>query len=221
MIKAVRHGDQFRIFFYFPYRFYLHMTSRSGIYRKGALLILLLAAAILIAGCTTPSGSATGTPTPAVPAAATHAPAATTTMQPTEHPNTTEIAAIAASFAGRIDGNALKAATLEGPNSTPYATVLSQLKGIQANDSRLAYVYTVQQQNGTVRFVVDAAYGTPEGSDFLEPYPDAAKELLVPVTAPISAGPYTDPWGTFVSGYAPVYTTTGEVAGILGVDIRV
>lgn len=197
------------------------MTSRPGISEIGALLVLFLIAATMIAGCTTPPGGATGTPTPTASAASTPSPTIPATTRPAGQGNTTDMAALAASFASRIDGNALKAATLEGPNSTQYATVLSQLMGIQANDSRLAFVYTVQQQNGTVRFVVDAAYGTPEGSDFLEPYPDAAKELLVPVTAPIAAGPYTDPWGTFVSGYAPVYTTTGEVAGILGIDIRV
>ena len=30
---------------------------------------------------------------------------------------------------------------------------------------------------------------------------------------------YTDEFGTFLSGYAPIYTSEGKLAGVLGVDI--
>ena len=71
-----------------------------------------------------------------------------------------------------------------------------------------------------VWFVVDSHYGLPEASQYLEVYTDAAPELMTPVTAPIGAGPYTDRWGTFYSGYAPVQTGENAPVFLIGVDME-
>ncbi|MCU0631367.1 MAG: hypothetical protein MUC66_00115 [Methanolinea sp.] len=185
--------------------------------KLGAML-LLLTAILLFAGCTQPSTVPTSTP---APTATTATPAATPTAGADNQTLKAELAAIAGVFAHEIDGKGLATVLKEGPNSTAFASVLGQLKAFKATDPRFIYVYTLEQQNGTVRFIVDADYGLPNGSDYMEKYTSAPTELKAPVTAPIGVGPYTDSWGTFFSGYAPVDTGSNETAVIMGVDIRV
>lgn len=191
------------------------MNYYSGL-KLGAML-LMLAAILFFAGCTQPSAVTTTTPAPTATTAAatvaTTAPAANETQK-------TELAALAAEFAQKIDGQALAAVLREGPNSTAFNTVLGQLKAFKETDPRIMYVYTLEQQNGTVRFIVDANYGLPDASQYREVYDDAPLELKSPVTSPIGAGPYTDKWGTFYSGYAPVESGSNVSTLLLGVDIR-
>jgi hypothetical protein len=203
------------------------MTFCRG-FTIGAIFVLLTAL-LLAAGCTQPSGVGTSTATP-TPTSAT--PPVTVNVTKNVITNVTtnvtlnvtalkaELPVIAKKFADQLDGKALATAASEGPNSTAFMTVLNQLKAFKASDSRLVYVYTLEQQNGTVRFIVDADYGLPDGSAFLEEYPDAPVELKRPVTAPLGVGPYTDSYGTFVSGYAPANTGSNATAFILGIDVR-
>ena len=182
--------------------------TRCGVLEIGALF-LVLTVVILFAGCTQPAGgpAATYTPTP-------------TTIPAREETEAlkAEVALIAANFAEEIDTDVLAAAIAEGPGSASYATVLEQLVALRETDPRLAYVYTIEQQDGTVWFIVEATHG---GLAYLHEYTDAPGELKVPVTAPIGVGPYTDSWGTFVSGFAPVDIGWEETTVLIGVDIPV
>jgi hypothetical protein len=174
------------------------------------LILLVVFSTMLIAGCTRQQ--------PVKPAPnASPAAAATPNLQDLKN----QAALLAAASAREIDGNTLATAIREGPNSTAFATVLGQLKAFKTNDSRIVYVYTVEQQNGTVRFLIDANYGLSDGSEFLSAYPDAPAELKNPVTAPIGVGPYTDSWGTFISGFAPINYSSNATIVLLGVDFRV
>ncbi len=192
------------------------MNLHSGM--KCGALLLLVVAILLITGCTRPETvpAATASPTPTQVAPATTA--ATVSVNETLK---TEMAALAGKFAGEIDGEGLAAVLAEGPDSTAFGNVLGQLRTLKASDSRIAYLYTLEQVNGTVRFIVDADYGQPEGSGYLEEYLYAPAELKGPVTAPIGVGPYTDQWGTFISGFAPMETGSNVTVILVGVDTRV
>jgi hypothetical protein len=192
------------------------MDRTSGLL-PGALFLILIAG-LLSAGCTQPSGMTGST---AIPIPAIAAPSAPVTTAPGNQTLKTEMTGLAASFAREIDGKTFATAMKEGPNSTAFATVLGQLRAFQATDSRIAYVYTLEQQNGTVRFVIVANYGLPHSAEFMGAYPGAPAELKVPVTKPVGVGPYTDPWGTFVSGYAPLDTGSNETVILMAVDTRV
>ncbi|MBP1927486.1 hypothetical protein J2741_000033 [Methanolinea mesophila] len=190
---------------------------------KIVLPFVVLLGILFATGCVQSPGGAPGTPT------VTTAPATLTAVSTAVPLNTTlpmedqkaEATSLAAKFAGEINGTLLGTAYREGPNSTAYIQVVDQLKSFQASDSRIAYVYTLEQVNGSVVFVADANYGLPDGSGYLAAYPDAPVELGEPVRSPIGAGPYTDSWGTFVSGYAPVTPGLNETRIIIAVDIRV
>ncbi len=183
---------------------------------KLGVLLLVLAAILLFAGCTQPSPVTQTTP---APTATTAAPTLTPTASAANETLKTELASLAAGFAKEIDGQALAAVLKEGPNSTAFAGVLGQLKAFKERDPRIAYVYTLEQQNGTVMFIVDAHYGHPDASQYLEVYDDAPIELKTPVTSPIGVGPYTDKWGTFYSGYAPVDAGSNATVILIGVDV--
>jgi hypothetical protein len=203
------------------------MTNYRGL--TFGVLFVLLAIGVLAAGCTQPSGAGTSTTTPTADAATVPA---TVTVTPQVATNTTmnvtvnvtalkaELPVLARRFANQLDGKTLATAAGEGPNSTAFKTVLGQLRAFKATDSRFIYVYTLEQQNGTVRFIVDANYGLPGGSGFREEYPDAPSVLKSPVTGPLAAGPYTDSYGTFVSGYAPVNTSSNQTTFVLAIDVR-
>ncbi len=192
--------------------------------------IALLIALLLCAGCTQPTGITTGTPAPTptaspVPTKATSASTPTVNVTANVTANLTalktDLAALAGKFAGQVNGTLLVGAARDGPNSTAFEAVQSQLQGFRASDPRLVYVYTLGQQNGTVRFVVDASYGTAGGSGWLEDYPDAPAVLDMPLTAPVGTGPYTDSYGTFISGFAPINATGANgTTYVLGVDMK-
>jgi len=197
------------------------MKENHGM-KLGALL-LLIAALLFFTGCTQPATAPAKTPSP--PATT----AAPTTSQPTAIPiaqatvNGTlvkaQLAVQSGEYAQDINKTALAAALAEGPNSTAFATVLNQLKELKSKDSRIIYLYTLEQKNGSVWFIVDANYGLPDGSNYMDEYTDAAPELFSSVTKPIGVGPYTDQWGTFYSGYAPV-DIGGNRTVLIGVDFR-
>ncbi len=187
--------------------------NRISVFTSGALFILL-AVILVCAGCTQPYGETTQTASP------TTTPASTQTISAGYETQKTELAELAASFASQIDNRTFIAALEEGPNSTGFATILAQLKAFQATDSRIAFVYILEQQNGIVRFVIVSDYGMPNSATFMMVYPGAPEELKTPITAPMGVGPYTDPWGTFLSGYAPVKMSANKTTYIMAVDMR-
>jgi len=187
--------------------------NRISAFKYGTLFILF-AAALVCAGCTQPYGVTTQTASP------TTTPASTQTISAGYETQKTELAELAASFASQIDNRTFIAALKEGPNSTAFATVLAQIKAFQATDGRIVYVYILEQQNGTVRFVAVSDYGMPNSATFMMVYPGAPEELKTPITAPMGVGPYTDPWGTFLSGYAPIKMSTNETTYLMAVDMR-
>jgi hypothetical protein len=206
------------------FKFFLMKISKR---LTPAIMLLLLAVILSSTGCVQSPGGNPANPTATTASTVTTTPAGT--ALPTVTANATpsvedlkaEATSLAAKFSGELDGNSLAAAFTEGPNSSAYTVVVDQLKAFKASDNRIAYVYTLEQQNGSVRFVADANYGLPDCSEYLSAYPDAPAELKKPVLAPTGAGPYTDSWGTFVSGFAPANTSLNDTRILIGVDFRV
>lgn len=79
----------------------------------------------------------------------------------------------------------------------------------------------LEQKNGTVTLVITDEYGNPGAPQFMEAYIKPPEESKTPVTGPIGVGPYTDEWGTFVSGFAPVDLGTNTTVILVGVDSQV
>ena len=114
-------------------------------------------------------------------------------------------------------------------HSAAYAQAIAPLGRVLRVRKDIKYIYTCVWQNNHVVFVLDP---TPEGdrdhdglddkSHIGQPYLDAPPTMVRSLqsgTPDVDAVPYTDEWGTFISGYAPLRNQRGQVVGVLGVDI--
>jgi PAS domain S-box-containing protein len=108
--------------------------------------------------------------------------------------------------------------------SPDYQTLKTQLKKIRAADPDIRFAYLIgQRQDGTIILYADSE--SPESADYSPPgqvYTEAPAVLtsLFKTGEMASEGPYTDRWGTWVSGFIPVTDPmTGKVIAIFGVDI--
>lgn len=122
-----------------------------------------------------------------------------------------EIAVIAAE---NVDGETFSRAM--AGDETALLTVRDSLSFFLAGDS-VTYVYTLMPKDAEwFQFVVDTDPEDP--GEYAEDYEaqDAMFEAMQGGPS-VTADPFTDEWGTFYSGYAPV-TLGGEVLGIVAVD---
>ena len=118
--------------------------------------------------------------------------------------------------------------------SPAYLEAISYLaRAKEAADLRstFVFVYTcVLDAEGQVRFVLDPTPagdadgdGVDDKAHVREIYTDASatlKKVLLTGQAATDPEPYTDRWGTFLSGYAPFFSPSGQLAGVVGLDMK-
>lgn len=125
--------------------------------------------------------------------------------------NVVEIAVIAAE---NVDGETFLKA-MEGDEAA-LSTVKDSLSFFLSGDS-VTYVYTLMPRDeSNFQFVVDTDPDNP--GEYAEAYEaqDAMFEAMEG-KASVTQEPFTDEWGTFYSGYAPIMYN-GKVLGIVAVD---
>lgn len=86
------------------------------------------------------------------------------------------------------------------------------------NDKNVLYLYTMTKDNGKAFYLVDSALVDP--SELGEEYPmdNAIKEAFDGRTS-VTKTPVKDNYGTFISAFAPIKNSSGEVIAIIGADI--
>jgi hypothetical protein len=184
------------------------------------LPLLVLVIILLAAGCTQPSGVPTSTTTPTT--TITTQVTATVTTPPVDNQTLkTEMVVLAETLAKSINKQNLSAALKEGENSTAFAAVLGQLQAFKADNPQVFYDYILEQSNGTVVFIMTNYQGEPGAPLFMQEYLNPPDVLKTPVTGPIGIGPYTDEYGTFVSGFVPVDIGSNTTVILVGVDYQV
>lgn len=96
---------------------------------------------------------------------------------------------------------------------------------IKRSDPDLIFVYTMRKDERGIYFVVDARLSPDESdiSNFGDRYEEPSDTLLenfdTMTSTIVEPEIYTDEFGSFLSGYAPIYDSNGNRAGVLGVDI--
>lgn len=105
-----------------------------------------------------------------------------------------------------------------------YSLINERNLAIRDSDLDLVFVYTLLKNAQGIYFVVDANRPGDEdisdyGTIYEEPGPTLAENFDSISGTIIEPDFYTDEYGTFLSAYAPIYTSTGERAGVLGIDI--
>jgi GAF domain-containing protein/HAMP domain-containing protein len=96
---------------------------------------------------------------------------------------------------------------------------------IKRTDPDLIFVYVVRKDEQGIYFVVDARIAADEpdisefGDRYLEPSSTLVENFDTMTSTIIEPEIYTDEFGSFLSGYSPIFTSSGERVGVLGVDI--
>ncbi len=130
---------------------------------------------------------------------------------------------LAALAAIQQNGDSLVQITSE--NDPLYLKVREQNLRIANIDRDIAYVYTMRKDEQGIYFVVDV--GGPDYQDtaqFGERYFDSSPLLLENFdtleNAIADKDIYTDSFGSFLSGYAPIRNSRGEKVGVIGIDLK-
>ena len=142
----------------------------------------------------------------------------------------------ARSIAAEVDAELHQTFTNVAQEASPeYARAIQPLEKARywVEDGKLVrndyrFIYTTILKDGQVFFILDptpagsrSATGVEEKSHIMQPAPDATDELretLQTGKPTADPEPYSDQWGTFVSGYAAFFNSAGQVVGAVGVD---
>ena len=106
-----------------------------------------------------------------------------------------------------------------------FEKIQTQNAKIKRSDPDLRFVYTMRKNAQGIFFVVDARISPDEtlisnfGDLYTEPSDTLVKNFDSMAGTMIEPDFYSDEFGTFLSGYTPIFTSKGELAGVLGVDI--
>jgi PAS domain S-box-containing protein len=119
--------------------------------------------------------------------------------------------------------------TLVSPDqsgSPTYDRVQKELQRIREASSDIAFVYTLRaHDDGSIHFIVDAEDDPELELSVDQPYTDVSPVLQGRFSdlsdTLVEEGFYTDQWGTWLSGYAPLYDADGHKKAVLGMDISV
>ncbi len=138
--------------------------------------------------------------------------------------NRNKLVAIVSLAALNIDGNAhalLQSA--EDEKTERYAALKAQLKTIR-DAAGVQFAYTMRiNDEGKIIFVVDAEEDPELVSHLGDEYEEAPEDLFSQIQSQTSAFTekdfYTDEWGTFLSGFAPIHTSDGRIEAFIGVDL--
>ncbi len=157
-----------------------------------------------------------------------------------------DLRATASSAAVGIDGDQYSRLVQSGRiDDADYEEISAYLRSVKGTNPKAAGMYTYIQQPGEdfVRFVVSAALppgiapsardelisqNRPPGCqippssrpDFKEAYKEATPAMFVGLNEPSNDDEsYTDDWGTWWSGFAPITNSAGESVGAVGVDM--
>ncbi|QYK53130.1 MAG: EAL domain-containing protein [Fimbriimonadaceae bacterium] len=142
-----------------------------------------------------------------------------------------DLVMISASAATRLDSKVHEALRGNyGTDNGAYEYENKKLKQILVRNENIRYVYTCYLENGEVHFGLDPTPpgdsdgdGVDDKSYWGDVYDDPPGELIKALRTgetQTDARPYKDSWGTFISGYTPIFNADGSVEAVVGVDLQ-
>jgi hypothetical protein len=108
----------------------------------------------------------------------------------------------------------------DGPDYTRIKHVLQNIRDAGVD---YRYVYSMRMVNGQATFIVDAETDPELISHLGDIYDDLQPNILAQLNCInelfVDLELATDQWGTWMTGFAPIYTSDGRVEAVLGIDI--
>ncbi len=142
------------------------------------------------------------------------------------------LAGIARAAMRQVDGDLHATFTSREQETSPeYLEQIAKLQSVKELFPGIRYIYTCILKDGKVYFILDP---TPPGilleggveskSHIMDVYVEAHEEValyqaLNEQRVTFNSEPYTDRWGSFVSGYVPFYNRNKEFIGVVAVDL--
>jgi HAMP domain-containing protein len=103
-------------------------------------------------------------------------------------------------------------------NTSTYQTLVTKMQTIRALSPNIINIYTMQINEGTVNFLVDDSEDDPASIE--DSYAQPEQRLFDAVNGiTASDNLYTDEFGTYLSAYAPLEDSAGNVIVIIGADM--
>ncbi len=141
-----------------------------------------------------------------------------------------QMQSLASVSASQIDGTVVANLKPGDENTPEFIGIRDKLLLMRKDNKSVIYSYIMKlTSTNKLAFVVDDTYGIQQdaakiGDAYQSNNPSTAeqdfKEITAGLNGPASASAlYTDNWGTFLSGYAPVRDASGKAVAILGVDM--
>ncbi len=118
--------------------------------------------------------------------------------------------------AQRLDGDMLEKIKPGDEGSDSHKEILQQLQDFLCGED-IKYIYTMRMENDKLTFIVDADTedGAAIGEEY-EIYDEMAEAFEGKVT--VDREMTSDEWGDFYSAFAPIYNSSDQIVGIVGVD---
>lgn len=137
----------------------------------------------------------------------------------------TQLTSFASMTATQIDGDTFTSLQPGDEDSSGFIGIRDQLVRYRSTNPDIRSLYTLRNVNGTTEYVVSADYGNaaavPPAEKIGVPYPASTNAMIQGYFHPsANEGFLTDKWGTYLSAYAPILDSTGNVVGIVGADTR-
>lgn len=137
---------------------------------------------------------------------------------------------LAAVSASVIDADVHKHLTRPTQETSPeYLRAIEPLGKIVGSNDQITFVYTLIFRGSSAFFILDPTEagdsdhdGVEDKSHIMQEYPDVsteARQAFFQGESTVEPEPYTDQWGTFLSGYAPIRDASGTTVAIVGVDL--
>jgi two-component system chemotaxis sensor kinase CheA len=131
-------------------------------------------------------------------------------------------------MAKNIDGDLhAQIQTAEDDKSPVFEKLKTNLWYMREGGTEIANAYTMRKlDNGEFAFIVDGSAKDQNATGDIYPA-ESVSEMLINVFNATSGTTekyieseiYTDDWGTWLSGYAPIFTSSGKLDGIVGIDV--
>jgi len=109
-----------------------------------------------------------------------------------------------------------------GQDDTPaYLALKQKFQNLRSQSKNIVNFYIMRVEGGQVVFLLDDADPTDNPAKIGQVYQSPEAKVFAAVDAvQVSDNTYTDEWGTYLSGYAPVKGQDGKTAFLIGADME-